>query len=95
MGETLLVNGGAAYRLTEKWTTSLQANLRTSPHDEFKGEEVPSTGGTWIYLTPGVKVQASPNTSLYTHIQFPLYQRVNEVNLVPRYGFIMGVSHVF
>lgn len=95
MGDTLLANGGASYRLAEKWTTSLQANLRYAPADEFKGEEVPSTGGTWIYLTPGIKTQASPNTALYAHIQFPLYQRVNDVNIVPRYQLIVGVSHAF
>lgn len=95
MGETLLLNAGASYRLTEKWVTSLQANLRYSPHDEFKGVEVPSTGGTWVYVTPGFKVQASPNTALYAHLQLPVYQRVNEVNLVPRYQLILGVSHAF
>lgn len=95
MGDTWLVNGGASYRLTEKWTTSLQANLRHAPRDEFKGNEVPSTGGTFIYLTPGIKTQASPNTALYAHAQFPLYQRVNEVNIVPRYQLILGVSHAF
>lgn len=95
MGNTLLLNGGASYRFGEKWIGSLQANLHHAPRDEFKGEEVPSTGGTWIYLTPGIKVQASPNTALYAHLQLPLYQRVNEVNLVPRYGLILGISHTF
>jgi hypothetical protein len=35
------------------------------------------------------------STSFYTHVQWPIYQRVNEVNLVPRYGLIFGVSHAF
>lgn len=95
LGETFLLSGGASYRTTEKWTASLQANLRYSPHDEFKGKQVPSTGGTWLYLTPGIKTQTSPNTALYAHLQLPLYQRVNEENLVPRYGLILGISHAF
>lgn len=95
IGDTWLANGGVSYRLAEKWTTSLQANLRYAPRDEFKGEEVPSTGGAWIYLTPGIKTQASPNTALYAHIQFPLYQRVNDANIVSRYQLIVGVSHAF
>ncbi len=95
MGNTFTVSYGASYRLSEKWTTSLQANLRNAPRDTFKGEEVPSTGGTSVYLTPGVRTQASPNTAIYTHIQWPLYQKVNEVNIVPRYQLIMGVSHAF
>jgi len=96
-GNTSLLNGGLNYPINGEKSTiiSLQINMRQAPHDEFKGEEVPSTGGTWIYLTPGVKVQSSPGTAFYTHVQLPVYQYVNETNLVPRYGLIVGVSHTF
>jgi hypothetical protein len=60
MGNTLILNGGASYRIAEKVLTSLQVNMRQSPRDEFKKEEVPSTGGRWVYVTPGITVQASP-----------------------------------
>lgn len=95
LGSTWIVNAGVSYRLNEKIVTSLQVNGRQAPHDEFKGQTVPNTGGRWIYITPGVRVQASPNTALYTHVQLPIYQYVNESNLVPRYGLIFGVSHAF
>lgn len=99
-GNTFLLNGGVSYLFAElnggkTLTTSLQVNARIVPHDEFKGQEVPSTGGRWVYVTPGVKVQASSSTAIYAHIQVPIYQFVNEVNLVPRYGLIFGVSHAF
>ncbi len=95
MGNTLILNGGVSYRIVEKVLTSLQVNMRQAPRDEFKGEQVPSTGGRWVYVTPGITVQASPNTALYAHVQLPVYQYVNEENLVPRYGLIFGVSHAF
>lgn len=97
-GNTFILNGGTStsFTLHEKMTTgSLQVNLRHTPRDEFRGEDVPSTGGTWVYLTPGLRLASSPNTSFYAHVQWPIYQRVNEVNLVPRYGLIFGVSHAF
>ncbi|MCC6545463.1 MAG: transporter [Nitrospirae bacterium] len=97
-GNTLLINGGINHLLILKekeLTVSLQINMRQAPHDEFKGEQVPGTGGIWIYLTPGVKVPSSPNTTFYTHVQLPVYQYVNETNLVPRYGLIFGMSHAF
>ncbi|TAK07524.1 MAG: transporter [Candidatus Manganitrophaceae bacterium] len=96
-GNTLLLNGGMRYLIdgAKPTTLSLQVNLRQAPHDVFKGEEVPSTGGRWIYLTPGVTLQASPNTAFYAHVQLPVYQYVNEENLAPRYGLILGVSHAF
>ncbi|TAK02537.1 MAG: transporter [Candidatus Manganitrophaceae bacterium] len=95
IGSTLIVNAGVSYRINEKVLTSLQVNGRQAPHDEFHGRTVSSTGGRWVYITPGITVQASPNTALYTHLQLPVYQYVNEVNLVPRYGLIFGISHVF
>ena len=100
MGDTLILSGGLSYLFGElaggrSMTTSLQVNARMAPRDEFNGKEVPSTGGKWVYMTPGVKVQATSNTALYTHVQVPIYQYANEVNLVPRYGMIFGVSHAF
>jgi hypothetical protein len=96
-GNTLLLNGGMRYLIdgAKPTTLSLQVNIRQAPYDTFKSEEVPSTGGRWVYLTPGVTLQASPNTAFYTHVQLPVYQYVNEENLVPRYGLILGVSHAF
>ncbi len=95
MGATLILNGGMDWRLNEKVDVSGQINMRQAPRDRFKDQSVPSTGGRWVYFTPGVRFQGAPNTALYAHVQLPLYQYVNEVNLVPRYGFIMGVSHAF
>ncbi len=97
-GNTLLLNGGISYLSGFKdklLVTSLQINMRQSPHDEFKGENVPSTGGRWVYVTPGVKLQAAHDTAIYAHVQLPVYQYVNEENLVPRHGLILGVSRSF
>jgi len=94
-GDTLLANGGVTYRLTSKLLSSLQLNLRTSDRDEFLGQRVPSTGGTWLYLTPGITLETSGTTALYAHLQLPVYQYVNDSNLVPRYGLMIGASHSF
>ena len=98
IANTLLLNAGSNYRFTahEKgFTASLQINLRQAPRDEFKDQDVPNTGGAWAYLTPGITAHATPNMALYAHLQLPLYQDVNETNLVPSYGLIVGLSHAF
>jgi hypothetical protein len=79
-------------------STSLQVNSRLTAfpiHDQYKGMNVPSTGGVWVYLTPGVRIQASNNLGLYSFFQYPLYQYVNEANLVPRYGLVVGATYAF
>ena len=98
MGNTLLLNAGTNYHFTthEKgFTASLQINLRQAPRDEFNNLDVPNTGGTWAYLTPGITAHATASTAVYAHLQLPLYQNVNDANLVPSYGLIVGLSHVF
>ncbi|MFQ5543111.1 MAG: transporter [Nitrospiria bacterium] len=94
-GDQTLLNTGVNYLLTEKVSVSGQVNFRFSPRDEFKGQEVASTGGTWINITPGINVQASDRLGLYTFVQIPVFQDVNEVNLVARYGLALGATYSF
>lgn len=100
-GDQSLLNIGFNYLLdTErKISVSTQLNLRHLERDKFGTStgvlSVPSTGGTSLNLTPGIRVQSSDNLSLYSFFQFPIYQYVNEANLVPRYGLVLGVSYTF
>lgn len=94
-GDTTLLAGGASYRLNEKINLVTQINTRISRRDAYRGMDVPNTGVTFMNLTPGVVVMASDSTSLYAHVQIPIYQRVNDVNLVPNIGIMMGISYGF
>jgi hypothetical protein len=94
-GDSTFIDAGVSYRLNEKITLITQINTRISRRDEFLGMDVPNTGVTFINVTPGVVLAASENVSLYTHVQLPVYQRVNEVNLVPSFGLMAGVSYGF
>lgn len=94
-GDSTFIDVGGSYRLNEKISLIAQINTRVSRRDEFLGMEVPNTGVTFINVTPGIVVAASENVSLYTHVQIPVYQRVNEVNLVPNFGILAGVSYGF
>ncbi len=94
-GDTLILNAGVEYSTSlhgKRIVSSLQLNSRSAPRDEYRGEEVPSTGGHWVYVTPGLRLQLSTSTSVYTHLQLPVYQYVNDGNIVPRYGLVVGAS---
>lgn len=94
-GDALTANAGVKYRVTSKLIVSGQLNARYAKQDRFLGQDVPSTGSTMVYATPGVKLEASEQLSLYTHLQLPVHQHVNDVNLVPRYQFMFGLSYAF
>jgi hypothetical protein len=94
-GDTTLVDMGAGYVVTKKVTVSGQLNLRISGRDKFIGLDVPSTGGEFLFITPGVRLAASDDFSIYSHVQVPIYQRINDENLVENYGVMLGASYNF
>jgi len=94
-GDSTFVDGGASYLLTDKINVSAQINARISRRDQFIGMDVPSTGGEFVFLTPGARLYANENLSFYSHVQIPIYQRVNEVNLATSYGLMLGASYGF
>lgn len=94
-GDSTFIDAGVNYRLNEKISLITQINTRISRRDDFLGMDVPNTGITFINITPGVVVAASESVSLYAHVQVPVYQRVNEVNLAPNWGLLMGISYGF
>ena len=94
-GDSTFIDGGVNYRLNEKVNLLVQINSRISGRDEFLGMDVPNTGVTFVNVTPGVVLTASESTAFYAHVQIPIYQYVNEVNLVPTGGLLMGISYGF
>ncbi len=100
-GNQTLFNTGINYLLgsEKKITVNGQINVRHTERDTYRttsGKQgVPSTGGTFVNLTPGIRVQASDHLSLYSFLQLPIYQYVNEENLVSRYGLVLGMTYTF
>ena len=94
-GDITLLNVGMGYWVLPYLVLSGQVNMRYHPHDEFLGENVDGTGGEWVNLTPGIRLQPNPTTQLYAFGQIPVYQRVNESNLAPSWGIMFGISKAF
>lgn len=86
---------GLTRRLGGAWTASVQVNLRHAGRDRFLDEDVPSTGSTLVNVTPGLRYEASSSLTLYAFLPVPVYQRVNEAQLAPKIGVVVGVSRQF
>jgi hypothetical protein len=86
---------GLTRRLGGAWTASVQVNVRHAGRDRFFTEDVPSTGSTLVNLTPGFRYQASASLIWYAFLPVPVYQRVNEAQLAPKIGVVVGVSRQF
>lgn len=94
-GNDAIATLGASRALAGGLSGSLQVKAFHKPRSVFLGEEVPSTGGRIVYLTPGLRWSARGGTSLYAFVQVPAYRYVNESQLSPRVGLLVGVARTF
>jgi hypothetical protein len=95
VGDETVATAGMCYAASPRWVFSLQANARHAGRDDYRGEGVPSTGSDSISLSPGVRFRSGNQLELYGYLQFPVYQNVNEAQLAPRAGFVLGISKSF
>lgn len=69
-----------AYRLTEdvksypNWSVSAEALAVWIDRDEDSGERNPNSGGTTVYLAPGVRGRLDPHVALSLAPALPVYQ---------------------
>ncbi len=83
-------------RLTSGWLTpQLQVNARWDGREAGVNSDVPNSGGTFVYLSPGLTAELGTRTSAFAFVQVPLYQRVNGLQLEPRWLLSTGVRWKF
>ena len=94
VGKELQVNAGAHYPISETFQLLFQVNARFRGKDDVGTTDAvrDDTGGSWVYLSPGLRVAFSPKTAVYTYVQLPIYQRINGVNITSKYNFFGGLQ---
>jgi hypothetical protein len=90
-GTGLNVSVGARYMNFQDVRPQVQLNMRTEGRESGENADIPNSGATLVYLSPGVNVKLSPGAAAYAYFQVPLYQRVNGLQLEPRYSVSIGV----
>jgi hypothetical protein len=76
-------------------TASLQVKGFHKTRSVFLGQQVPSTGGAMVYVTPGVRVTGGRGMSFYAVVPVPVYRYVNENQLGPSAGILLGAAKTF
>jgi hypothetical protein len=88
-------NLGVRYMGLDNLIPQLQVNTRYVNHDTGANADPTSTGGTLIYLSPGLVVPVTKQASIYGFLQLPLYQNVRGVQLTPRVSASVGARLTF
>ena len=94
-GNGLNLNLGLRYMGFDDITPQLQVNARVVARDSGANADTVSTGGTLVYLSPGVTVRVNKELKLYSFLQLPIHQDVNGVQLAPRWTASVGLNYAF
>jgi hypothetical protein len=94
-GNQAIATLGVARPLTSRFSASLQAKVFHQGRNEYLGLGVPSTGGTYVYVNPGLRFAGPRSFSLFAIVLLSPYRYVNESQLGPRVGVLTGMSKVF
>ena len=73
----------------------LQVNGRITSRDSGDEADVPNSGGSSVFLSPGVTYEFNSKLSTYVFVQIPLYQNLNGYQLAPTWTLTAGVRYAF
>lgn len=74
---------------------SIQVRYRSAQADLFNSDELPSTGGDWLFVTPGISFWPNPNFAIEANIELPLVARVEGTQVTPTRRFNIGFYYKF
>jgi hypothetical protein len=94
-GDETIATLGARRTLRGPVDVALQVKAMDKGRSAFHGEAVASTGGRYVYLTPAVHVRLGARGAAYAFLPLPVYRHVNDQQLAPRRGLVVGFSRTF
>ena len=94
-GNTFLLHVGTQYQFAKKMSVLFQANGRFQDFADVgqTGEPRENTGGTWIYLSPGLGIHFTDTFHSNAYIQLPVYQNVHGIQQASAYNLFLHLSY--
>jgi len=94
-GDRVGIDTGVRGSWTPRAALLLQLNAQWKDRDSGTNAEPETTGGTFVFVSPGIGFNLGYKTQVYSFIQLPVYQNVHGVQLVADWTFTAGVSRRF
>jgi hypothetical protein len=88
---SLTLSGGVRWLNPSRFTPQLQFNVKTETREHGAAADTANSGGTLAHLSPGLTAELTRHTHAYAFVQLPVYQRVNGLQLEPRWFLTVGV----
>ena len=94
-GNRVTADFGMSYAATENVSLLLQLNTLWRGRDSGSEAEPDDSGGTFVFISPGVSIGIGRNFQLFGLVQVPIYQYVNGVQLTADWGGTAGIGYRF
>jgi hypothetical protein len=94
-GDDVSVDIGLRYLVTDALSANLQLNSRFKRRDRGANAEPEESGGTYLYLSPGVSYAFAGGLHVSFYVQVPLYQNVNGIQLTQSTSYVAALSYRF
>ena len=94
-GRRLNLDTGVRYDAGDRLGLLLQLNTLLKGRDHGAEAEPEDTGGTFVFVSPGISYAFTSSVQAYGFVQVPVYQRVNGVQLVPDFAVAVGLNFRF
>ncbi len=88
---SLNLSGGVRWLNTSRFTPQFQLNMKTETREHGAEADTDNSGGTIAYLSPGVTAELTQQANAFVFVQLPVYQRVNGLQLEPKWLLSVGV----
>ena len=94
-GRQVSADAGARYAIGRDVGLMLQLNYGDKGRDHGPEAEPEDSGQRQLFVSPGISWNLGRSAQLYAFAQFPIYQRVNGVQLTADWSALAGVSWRF
>ena len=94
-GNLVNVSLGVRYAANPKLVPQLQLNITRKSTDQGVLADTISTGGTVVYVSPGIGFSIAANVQAFALVQIPVYSRLDGIQLFPHWTGAAGVSYSF
>lgn len=94
-GTRVTADVGGRYEATDRLGVMLQLNAAITGRDQGDQAEPEDSGGRFLFISPGVSYALGKGVQVFGFAQFPLFQKVNGVQLTAESAVVGGVSFRF
>ncbi|MGZ2369442.1 transporter [Ancylomarina sp. YFZ004] len=95
-GNEFALNIGLAHSIPlRKWSLNpnLHYRFRKSGKDVNNGFDFPNTGGEWMYLVPGFRLNSAKGIVIHSSIEIPIHTNVTGTQLVTSQKWQLGITY--